>query len=337
MEKWTSLSDQRRLEIFQQVSSLRNLPAEAVEKDWWVTTALRALFSLPINNQFVFKGGTSLSKCWGYLDRFSEDIDIAMNRESLGFAEELSNTQIKKLRKKSSEYVSTTLRSTLSQRLEEMGIPAYAFQVEAETHADGMSDHDPQRLFVRYDAKTIRNGYLKDQVIVEVGSRSQLEPNELKTVSSFVDSAYPTASFSQPTFTVPAISPAKTMLEKLILLHEKLIQADLNPAHQDRISRHLYDIECLMRTDYCAIAVGDEILYQNILAHRARFTPIKGIDYAQLRKQDLAFIPQGMQLSFFERDYQRMQENMIFGASLPFPQLIARLQELKASLAAASS
>lgn len=62
------------MEIFQQVSNRINLPAEAVEKDWWVTATLRALFSLPLTNQFVFKGGTSLSKCWGYLDRFSEDM-----------------------------------------------------------------------------------------------------------------------------------------------------------------------------------------------------------------------------------------------------------------------
>jgi hypothetical protein len=332
MENWIQLSDQRRLEIFQQVSNLLNLPAEAVEKDWWVTAALHALFSLPDAQAFVFKGGTSLSKCWGYLDRFSEDIDIAMNREFLGFHGELSKTQIKKLRKISSEYVSSTLLELLRQRLEDMGIPAEKFQVEAEVHADGMRDHDPQRLFVRYSAQTSRNGYLKDQVIVEVGSRSQLEPSERKEINSFVSSAYPSASFSQPRFPVTAISPAKTLLEKLILLHEKLSFQDNNPSHQDRISRHLYDIERLMHTDYYTVAMTDDSLYQSIIEHRSRFTPIKGIDYGQLRKQDLDFIPNEAQSDFFERDYQRMQENMIFGPSLSFPQLITRLQALKDAL-----
>jgi predicted nucleotidyltransferase component of viral defense system len=74
MENWIQLSDQRRLEIFQQVSNLLNLPAEAVEKDWWVTAALHALFSLPGAHAFVFKGGTSLSKCWRYLDRLKHQV-----------------------------------------------------------------------------------------------------------------------------------------------------------------------------------------------------------------------------------------------------------------------
>jgi hypothetical protein len=332
MEKWTQLSRQRRLEIFQQVSSQLNLPAEAVEKDWWVTATLRALFTLPIADHLVFKGGTSLSKCWGYLDRFSEDIDIAMDREFLGFYGELSKTQIKKLRKKSSEYVSTILRDALRDGLEALGIPANEFEVEAEEHLDGASDHDPQRLYVRYVAQTSRNGYLKDQVIVEIGSRSQMEPYENKEVNSFVDGTYPQASFSQMPFTLPAISPAKTFLEKILLLHEKQFQGNENHAQQDRISRHLYDLERLMDTPYALVAIEDEELFQSIITHRAKFTPIKGIDYTQIRKQDLDFIPHGDRHAFFERDYQRMRENMISGEALTFPKLLERLQELKAKL-----
>ena len=332
MEKWTQLNNARRLEIFQQVSNLINLPAEAVEKDWWVTATLRALFSLPLANHFVFKGGTSLSKCWGYLDRFSEDLDVAMDRESLGFTGEMTKTQIKKLRKKSSEYVSTVLKEALATQLSHLGIPTEEFQVQAESHPDGMSDHDPQRLFVFYTALTARNGYLKDQVIVEIGSRSQLEPSERKAVTSFVDSAYPDASFAQAPFQLFAISPAKTLLEKTILLHEKQAQTELPQAYQDRTSRHLYDLERLMHTPYYRTAMEDESLYASIIAHRARFTPIRGIDYTLLTKQSLDFIPSGEWHHFFERDYQRMRENMIFGPSLTFPELIARLQVLKAAL-----
>jgi len=93
---WMHLSDSDRMTILEQTSVRTGYIVQAVEKDWWVTTVLEALFSLPFANQLSFKGGTSLSKCWGLINRFSEDIDIAINREYLGFSGELSNKQIRK-------------------------------------------------------------------------------------------------------------------------------------------------------------------------------------------------------------------------------------------------
>jgi broad specificity phosphatase PhoE len=104
---WLTLSKERRIEILNQATELTGLPAIAIEKDWWVTLCLNASFSLPCSNQIVFKGGTSLSKGWDLIERFSEDIDLAIDRKFFGFEGDISKTQIRKLRKQSCEFIST--------------------------------------------------------------------------------------------------------------------------------------------------------------------------------------------------------------------------------------
>ena len=85
MNKWLKLSKKRRIEILEQVNNRLGLPVQAVEKDWWVTMVLKAVFSSRFAEHFVFKGGTSLSKAYHLIDRFSEDIDLAIDRKFLGF------------------------------------------------------------------------------------------------------------------------------------------------------------------------------------------------------------------------------------------------------------
>ena len=97
---WLTLSRERRIEILNQATELTGLPSVAIEKDWWVTLALNASFALPYSKNIVFKGGTSLSKGWNLIERFSEDIDLALDREFLGFTGELSKQDIKKTTKK---------------------------------------------------------------------------------------------------------------------------------------------------------------------------------------------------------------------------------------------
>ena len=91
---WVQLPVRDRLKIIEQVGIQVRLSLRSVEKDWWVTMVLKALFAMPFANHLSFKGGTSLSKCWNLIERFSEDVDIAIDREFLGFSGELSKTQI---------------------------------------------------------------------------------------------------------------------------------------------------------------------------------------------------------------------------------------------------
>ena len=98
--KFIDIPEDSQRQAINTVALNTGLPPSSIEKDWWVTQVLKALHSLPYSEYIAFKGGTSLSKCWNLIERFSEDIDIAISREFLGFIGELSKTQISDLEAK---------------------------------------------------------------------------------------------------------------------------------------------------------------------------------------------------------------------------------------------
>lgn len=109
-----TLNKKDKLQIIKQVAEQHNLPYFAIEKDWWVTQTLAVIFEMEVAEHLLFKGGTSLSKAWHLISRFSEDVDLALNREYLGFDGGLiSKSQVKKLRQKSFEFVTTTFYKAL--------------------------------------------------------------------------------------------------------------------------------------------------------------------------------------------------------------------------------
>lgn len=117
------LSDKEKGQVFKEIAQQKGLPMFAVEKDWWVVQTLDIIFSdLLIAKHLLFKGGTSLSKAWHIIHRFSEDIDLALNREYLGFDEGLiSKSKVKKLREKSFEFITTTFYEDLQKAFKEKG------------------------------------------------------------------------------------------------------------------------------------------------------------------------------------------------------------------------
>ena len=133
MNEFIKLSDKDRINILTQASIRKKLSLRAIEKDWWVTMSLRALFECQCFNHIVFKGGTSLSKAWNLIERLSEDIDIAIDRKFFGFEGELKKKQINNLRRTSCSYIKDILQSELNQKMQENGINGYSlFVPEAE-------------------------------------------------------------------------------------------------------------------------------------------------------------------------------------------------------------
>jgi predicted nucleotidyltransferase component of viral defense system len=125
MKIFLDLPEARRKQIFEQTSERTGLPPSAIEKDWWVTLALKTIFELPVSEHIVFKGGTSLSKGWNLIERFSEDIDLTIDRKYFGFDGDISNEQVKKLRKASCLFGSGEFRNALDLKLKELGITGY--------------------------------------------------------------------------------------------------------------------------------------------------------------------------------------------------------------------
>ncbi len=323
---WTDLPKDRRVELLNLLEIRTGLNAKSIEKDWWVTLALKALFRGSYATHLVFKGGTSLSKCWKIIDRFSEDIDVAIDREFLGFSGELTKKEIgKKLRKASCTLVRGELIEELEQFILDSGIDNEQFKLTVNITDE--SNVDPETLFLHYESVIDNSDYIFNTVKIEIGSRSLMEPCESVSIKSIIGELLPTADFADTDFVVQAVLPKRTLLEKAFLLHE-LFQSATPEKDIKRMSRHLYDLEKLMDSKYCKDVLLDNTLYNEIIKHRARFTSMAGVDYSTHKPQTIDFTPPKSVLKDWEKDYLLMQENMIYGESLSFKELIARITEL---------
>lgn len=324
MKNWFSLPEDTRKATFNQVSALEGLPAGAIEKDWWVTTALRIVFSLPVAEHLVFKGGTSLSKGWNLIERFSEDIDIAIDRGFLGYEGELSKTQVQKLRKTSCEFISNNFAKGITERIGELEIPDLKLTVQ--NFKD--SDTDPLVVELNYKSLTEDSLYLQPRVLIEVGARSLMEPSEERKIQSMVDLHFSDKDFADKPISIPTVLPKRTFLEKAFLLHEEF-QKPVEQIRVKRLSRHLYDLGKLMDTQHGEDGLNDTELYKTVVAHRQKFNPIRGIDYANHQPYRIDFVPPKNIIKKLEADYVAMQESMIYGDSKSFEELIASIEKLK--------
>lgn len=330
LKEWLKLTDQTRRNIFAETSAAIGLPDAAVEKDWWVVHTIDLVFNTSIAPHTVFKGGTSLSKAWGLIDRFSEDIDLALNRRFLGFDKkdnEMTGSQVRKLREQSFQFISENYFPELRRKFSEAGFNNVTFQLgEIKSH-----DQDPLIMEIYYPTVTDPISYLQPRVLIEVGSRSMMEPFEKCSFTSFVGEHFKGRPFADELITIPTVRPERTFLEKIFLLHEEF-QHPLKKIQVGRKSRHLYDLEKLMDTGFAKAALADKELYQTIVEHRRTITPLRGIDYSNHTPDKINPIPPDSIIGAWEKDYVAMQESMLYRPSLPFDKLIGRLFELKAKI-----
>lgn len=322
---WLTLTKERRIEILNQATEFTGLPVEAIEKDWWVILALNACFSLPYSENLIFKGGTSLSKAWNLVERFSEDIDLALDRKFLGFVGDISKTQIRKLRTKSCEFISTTFVEDLKKVFAEWNaINEYSIIAqEVKDH-----DKDPQIIEFHYKSVLETPGYLPQKVLIEVGSRSLTEPTAPKAINSILGSQFPDLNFADKPLNIAIVLPQQTFLEKIFLLHEEFSQAP-EKIRIHRLTRHLYDLEKIMDTEHGIEALKNKELYDNIVAHREKFNAIRGLDYTNHTPDKISIIPPDPIFKQWEQDYQTMTQYMIYGNFLAFDKLIIRIAELQ--------
>ena len=324
LKHWLQLTDETKLNIYTQTGLRMGLPAVAIEKDWWVVHTLSLIFSMECAPALIFKGGTSLSKGWNLIQRFSEDIDLALDREYLGFKAELGKADIRRLRKRSFEYLTTTFLEELREKFKTAGFK----DVEIKYRQVVNHDQDPIIIEIYYPGLTEKDSYLKPGVLVEVGSRSLAEPNTQRSFTTMVAENFADQSFADQPISMPIANPERTFLEKIFLLHEEF-QKEGEKIRVDRLSRHLYDIEKLSQTAFAATALRDAELYNTIVLHRSKFTPIAGVNYARHLPGTIAFIPPPHLLADWEADYKQMQENMIYGVTLAFATLIEQLNALQ--------
>ena len=322
MNNWLrEVTNERKRLIIDNIAAQTGFSVYAIEKDWWVTMVLKSLFQTKCADHIVFKGGTSLSKCWNLIERFSEDIDVAINRYFFGITNISSKNQREKLRKLSSKYIQDELITELYQKMQEAGIADFTIELIATE----ISDKDPRVLNIKYPTLFPENQYLQNWIKVEISCRSLREPFAPIKIRSLIADNYPNEGYADNYFVVNTVTPKRTFLEKAFLLHEALQKGRI---HSERMTRHLYDLHKLMDTKFVEDALTDIELYKTIVEHRSIMTRERGVDYSTHRPSQINFVPKNEMIDLWEDDYNNMREDFIYEQSISFDALIKRMQDL---------
>lgn len=339
MAKWIDFTTDERRAMIQAVSQVKKIDEVSAEKDWWVTATLYALFHTSISEYLLFKGGTSLSKGWDIINRFSEDIDLALNRnfflnvKQLSCATFSSNTQIHNLREKAQDYLLEEFKQELAGKMNELGLDVTVLGDNEVLDESGNPrkvphDKDPSVLYVQYPSLyDPMTSYAIPTIKIEVSVLSMAEPFEMRRISSLVERVFEGEDVdSDMVQTIPTVSPARTFLEKAFLLCEEY-QKDEPRTH--RMTRHFYDLEKLMQTPYAEVALSNPALYQQIVEHRRKVYHVGYVDYDQELPPNIQIVPSEEMMPAYKDDYNEMRHSFIYGNSLDFEELMARMELLQ--------
>ncbi|MEZ4915161.1 MAG: nucleotidyl transferase AbiEii/AbiGii toxin family protein [Chitinophagales bacterium] len=327
-----TIDKEEKIAIFSEIATQKGMKPFAVEKDWWVSRTLEIIFQMPIAEHLVFKGGTSLSKAWKLINRFSEDIDLAIDRDFFFKSEKgWSRKEITKLRKEAGIYSTGAFFEELQVELQKKGFSELEFKVVD----NGDSDQDPRVLEIYYpNVIEPDTEYILPRVQIEVSCRSLREPFTVQPFGALVDEFYAVKDFAEPLFEVPTVNAERTFLEKIFLLHEEF-HRPTDKMRVDRLSRHLYDVYHLTQAGVAARALSDKDLYETIVAHRYKFSRVGEVDYNLHHPQTLNPIPPKEVIADWEADYAKMKEDMIYEENKPsFEDLISNLMEVRKLLQA---
>jgi hypothetical protein len=317
--------------------------SQNIEKDFWVCWTLDALFHglKEGGPRLLFKGGTSLSKGFGLINRFSEDIDVTVFRDDIGepaTIEELNALSNNKRRARLDAikaacqvYINGPLRTELTQivqdRLKAAGLDANAARVEADD-----TDADKQTLLIWYPTAAPQSDYVRAAIKIESGAKSALDPNSEVPIKPYVDDDLPALDLTVPA--VRTVDPERTFWDKVVILHglrrwfDK--RGELRGGGQ-RVSRHYYDLHKLLPTQAGASAIEDPELGADCVAHARMFFNRPDFDLASAAPGSFALAPHDEMIEQLRVDYRAMT-GMIFGAPPRFEAVLESVTSLEARL-----
>ena len=322
-----SFSEARRRTVCEQAQDKLGLPPATIEKDFWVCWTLKKLFALPEwGSRLTFKGGTSLSKGWALIERFSEDIDIVINRGALGFDGDMAPDRApsRKQMRKRLDALKAASQQCVNERLLPLLEKAISREMPSELswrlHPDP-DDRDGQTLLLVYPtAFSDRTAYLEQAVKIELGARSDTEPTQDIDIHPYLEDAFPNL-FPQSNFTVKTVSPHRTFWEKALLLHEETFRPP-EKKRKARMARHYYDLYRLIDAGIGREAAADLELFERITAHRQVYFRFTWVDYDTMRPGHLRLVPPEEQLALWRSDYTAMKDEMFFGKPPEFEEMI---------------
>ena len=330
--RFLELPDQDRKDVFEASADRLDTLASHVEKDFWGCLVLDALYNrFPEGHpRLLFKGGTTLSKAYGLIRRFSEDIDLAVHREGLGFGADrdptgpdgISNKQRKALFEELSAacaaYVCGDLATALAPLLDE----------RCRILPDEESG-DRQTLLIEYPTlyPSTEITYVLPRVKLEAGARSALDPNTTGSVRPYVSEELG-ADWPFDVGNLHIIEPSRTYLEKVLILHGAHCgyrDAERLPTDANRISRHYYDVAMITATEVGASALADNELLASVREHNLIAFRQAWKRFDEAVPGSVRLVPQAALRAAIEKDYRAMQ-GMILGDAPQFDWVMKQIE-----------
>ncbi|MBU1223485.1 MAG: nucleotidyl transferase AbiEii/AbiGii toxin family protein [Gammaproteobacteria bacterium] len=330
MAEFFQLSTAERLEALDLAANTSGLLPHLLEKDIWVVWSLRHLFAGPYAEHLVFKGGTSLSKAYGVIRRFSEDVDLtydirAIASDLVGDANAplpASKSQEKKwskeIRARLSDWVGAEIVPRLMQDLAQNGLPA-------TVRAEG------DKVFIDYAPLVTGTGYVAPAVMLEFGARSTGEPSEPRAI--LCDAAAYLQGVEFPAATPQVMRAERTFWEKATAIHVFCAQGEFRGG--DRFARHWHDVTRLDAAGFADAAIADKALARAVAEHKSVFFAEKNthgdvIDYHAAVAGELQLVPDDGALAKLAADYQHMIDDGLFlDNAEPFEALMERCQAIQ--------
>jgi len=323
-EYFFDLNQEDRREALEYAREQMGRPAHLLEKDVWVVWTLRALFNSPLATDLTFKGGTSLSKVYKVIDRFSEDIDLTYDIRKLipdligeGDENPASRSQASKwtkaVRRRLPDWIRESVQPVIQAALERGGLDA---QVELGGEAG-------DKLLLRYPDLAQGTGYVAPVVTLEFGGRATGEPHQIMPVECDMDGHVPGVTF--PTATPLVMSLARTFWEKATAAHVFCAQGRIRG---ERYARHWHDLAAIARSPHFATVIADRAVASTVARHKSHFfieKDIEGkfIDYAVATEGRLKIVPEGEAKVALSEDYAAMlADEVMVGDALPFDALL---------------
>ena len=323
MNKIANLPKQQRSELFLETATLMNTTNSIVEKDFWVVWTLDKVFSDDrLNKILMFKGGTSLSKVFNLIGRFSEDIDLILDwrlvsNENPLNVQESKNKQVRfneQINDNAKEYIKNILLPIISENLSPLCTCSMA--------EDGFS------INVKYP-NAFDDDYLRPEILLEIGPLASWLPSDSFEISSFAAQKFPQV-FEKTKCTVNTIVAKRTFWEKATILHHEANR----PEESDmptRYSRHYYDLAMMAQNEVKEEALADLELLKNVVDFKQKFYPRTWAKYEEAIPGTLKLLPPEFRLDSLEKDYKAMG-NMIFDKYISFEEIIDSLRDLESEI-----
>jgi len=323
MEKVATLPSEERAELFRETATRRGISNAVAEKDFWVCWSIAKLFDdQHLAPKILFKGGTSLSKVFRLIERFSEDIDLILDWREItnkNPEEQRSRTKQdqfnKQLQTAAQEYIRDQLLPLCQQLL------APVVQVE-------LDPSDPHVISVKYPA-SFSETYIRPEIRLEIGPLAIWTPNERYEITPYCAEEFPKV-FNRKTCNVQCIKAERTFWEKATILHHEAFRPDRS-SQPDRYSRHYYDLARLAKSPVKKAAFSDLTLLTSVVASKDRFYPRGWARYDLAKPGTMRLSPPEHIQSSLERDYREMRV-MIYGEIPPFDDLLSQIKTLESEI-----